>query len=66
MTKTEHFCNKCGKKLDVWDIQECFQINRPLGYGTKFDGDTLQLDLCCSCMEEIIDSCVISPIIENT
>lgn len=58
-------CNKCGKKLDVWDKQEDFTINARLGYGTKYDGDNLDIHLCCNCMETLIDECVISPITEN-
>lgn len=56
------FCNKCGKRLDIFDIQEEFCIESRLGYGTKYDGDYLRLDLCCDCMEELIDSCKINPI----
>ena len=59
-------CNKCGKQFDIWDTSEHFHIYAKCGYGTKFDGDDLELDLCCSCVEELIDNCVISPIKENT
>lgn len=59
-------CNKCGKKFDFWDTQEEFSINTQLGYGTKYDGSYLELDLCCDCMEKLIDECVISPIFDNT
>ena len=59
-------CNRCGKKFDIWDMQENFSINTRLGYGTKYDGDDLELDLCCGCMEKLIDECAISPIKENT
>lgn len=59
-------CNMCGKKFDMWDEQEDFSIRRRLGYGTAYDGDELDLDLCCGCMEKIIDECIISPIIEHT
>ena len=55
-------CNKCGKEFDIWDMQEDFSMQRNLGYGTKYDGDDLFLSLCCDCMEELIDSCKISPI----
>ena len=58
-------CNKCGKKFDIWDTQENFSVYRRLGYGTKYDGDDLELDLCCDCMEKLIDECIISPIVEN-
>ena len=59
-------CNKCGKRFDIWDTQENFSIYTRLGYGTKYDGDDLKLDLCCDCMEKLIDECIISPIKENT
>ena len=58
-------CNKCGKEFDIWDKQESFNIYRRLGYGTIYDGDDLELDLCCKCMEELIAGCKISPIIEK-
>ena len=58
-------CNMCGKKFNVWDTQEAFRIYRDLGYGTKYDGDVLELDLCCECMERLIDSCKIKPIISK-
>ena len=65
MTKNNIICNKCGKTFDVWDEHEGFGIHKHLGYGTKYDGDDLQLNLCCECMENLIDECVFSPIIEN-
>lgn len=34
----EFYCNKCGKKLDFWDVQEDFSMQRNLGYGSKYDG----------------------------
>lgn len=55
-------CNICGKTFDIWDAQENFSIDRMLGYGTKYDGDELHLDICCDCMEKIIDGCMIPPI----
>lgn len=63
----EFYCNKCGKKLDMWDIQEDFSMQRSLGYGSKYDGSDFDIDLCCGCMDELIDEmiekCVISPVI---
>jgi hypothetical protein len=60
-------CNKCGKKLDMLDTQESFRFYSKgrLGYGTKYDGCELELDLCCKCMDELIDSCSISPIVDD-
>ena len=55
-------CNKCGKIFNEWDEQEGFSFYGSLGYGMqKYDGAELELDLCCDCMEEIIDGCVVSP-----
>ena len=62
----EIVCNKCGKKFDIWDVQENFSINTLLGYGTKYDGDKLELHLCCNCIEKLVDECVVSPIKEDT
>ena len=52
----------CGKLMDYWDNQEGFSIYKHLGYGTSHDGEVLELDLCCDCMDEIIDRCQISPV----
>lgn len=57
-----NICNLCGKELDMWDMQEDFRIRRKFGYGTQYDGDDLDLRLCCSCMEMLISECVVSPI----
>lgn len=57
------YCNLCGKEMDFWDIQEEFSIQSfNIGYGSKHDGDALELDLCCDCMDELIDRCKINPI----
>lgn len=55
-------CNKCGKLFDDLDIQEELSLHTTLGYGSKYDGHTIQLDLCCDCLDELIESCKISPI----
>lgn len=58
------YCNKCGKKFDMWDEQENYSIHTTAGYGSKHDGDEIELDLCCECMDELIASCKISPVKE--
>lgn len=55
-------CNMCGKDFDLWDEQEDFSIHRNCGFGTKYDGSRINLDLCCECMEKLIDACLISPV----
>lgn len=62
MIENTIYCNLCGKKFDEWDKQEAFSIHRRCGYGTKYDGETIQMDICCECMNKLIEACVISPI----
>ena len=59
---TMKVCNLCGGEFDVFDEQEGFSIHKTCGYGTKFDGERLELDICCGCMEKLVDSCVVTPI----
>lgn len=56
-------CNLCGKLFDVFDDQHDFKIVRRLGYGSIHDGEDIELDLCCGCMDELIEKCEISPLI---
>lgn len=55
-------CNLCGRPLDEFDRQEDFSIHRYLGYGTKHDGERLNLSICCRCMDTIIDQCEVTPV----
>lgn len=57
-------CNICGHKFNFWDSQESFNIKVQAGYGTKYDGDYIDLNLCCNCMDNLIEACAISPIQE--
>ena len=55
-------CNMCGKVFDNYDEFMGFSIHRILGYGSKYDGDTLELDLCCECVDKLIEMCTVSPL----
>lgn len=55
-------CNLCGKKMDLWDTQQDFRVYTRIQYGSKYDGDDLCLDLCCACMDGLIDACKASPL----
>lgn len=59
-------CNKCGKELDVFDLNENYDFRLELGYGTIYDGEKVEIRMCCDCMEEFIDACKVSPIVSNT
>lgn len=56
-------CSYCGKKLDLFDRQENFCIQKKLGYGSVHDGESVELRFCCSCFDKIIDACIASPIV---
>ena len=58
-------CNICGKKFDILDANESFNIHKKLGYGTKYDGEILDLNICCSCMDELISKCKKNPCFEE-
>lgn len=59
------YCNKCGKKIDNYHVFIGLTATNSLGYGSKYDGDLLQLDLCTDCMDELIDACAITPVEEK-
>lgn len=58
-------CNICGKELDEADRHQCFSLYQKIGYGSKYDGMYVSIDLCSSCMDSLIDECKISPLEEN-
>ena len=57
-------CNMCGVIFNIWDMNENNTIEKTLGYGSKYDGEKIKIRLCCNCLDSLIDSCVISPIIK--
>lgn len=57
-------CNLCGKELDEVDRNLHFSMHRRIGYGSKHDGELLDLDICGKCMDAIIDQAEVSPISE--
>ena len=44
MAKAKTLCNVCGKEFDMWDEQEELGLHTRFGYGTKFDGDSIDLE----------------------
>ena len=48
-------CNRCGKEFDVYDEESGLVHTDTLGYGSKFDGDEIDLALCCDCLDEILE-----------
>ena len=52
-------CNMCGKSFDMWDDYANFGMSYEIGYGSKHDGESLDLDLCCDCFDRVMD--IITP-----
>lgn len=69
MAKGKTLCNLCGKEFDEIDKCVGFGIHTRVGYGSKFDTDDVDLDLCCECFDKFMDKlileCKINPIVEN-
>lgn len=47
------FCNRCGKELDEFDSFNNFHWDYHIGYGSLYDGDHFEIDLCCPCFDEV-------------
>ena len=55
MKKVMITCDRCGRHFDIFDEQEGFGFHYNVGYGSRHDGETVDIDLCCACFDEIID-----------
>lgn len=53
--KIEKRCTMCNKIFDEWDLQEDFSWHKWIGYGSKYDLNKLDLDLCCDCFDKVLD-----------
>mgnify|MGYP000850705870 FL=1 len=55
-------CNCCGKEMD--EIGKCgvVTISETLGYGSKYDGAHVEVDICAGCFDKLIDSMRVCPI----
>ena len=66
MAKGKTLCNVCGKEFSDYDEQEHIGLHSQIGYGSKHDGDIIDLDICCDCFDVLIDKlakqCKINPI----
>lgn len=59
-------CNFCGKTLDELDSMNARPLCiRPLGYGSIFDGSTLEMQFCNTCLDALIVACQVSPLQED-
>lgn len=55
MDEKEKCCTMCNKIFDMWDLQEDFSFSRWIGYGSKYDLNKLDIQLCCTCFDKVLD-----------
>lgn len=48
-------CNFCGKELDFWDKQNNFSFKGAVGYGSSYDGEFIEIHLCCDCFDKALN-----------
>lgn len=44
-------CNKCGAEFKYPHVGQATRVSVDFGYGSKFDGDRWEFDLCDDCFE---------------
>ena len=55
-------CNLCGNVIDPMTGRGGIHISEELGYGSKYDMDLLDMEICYECLDRIVDACRISPV----
>lgn len=51
----DKYCTMCGKLMDTWDENLNFTVDHEIGYGSKYDCHRLHIDLCCDCLDKVVD-----------
>ena len=62
-TTRQRLCNKCGMKMDLFDEQQGFVYKRQLGYGSAYDGEHVDFQLCSACIDNLLAECEVSPFV---
>lgn len=58
----EVYCNMCGKKMTGFEKSNAFNMSGVAKYGSRFDGERFEIDLCTECLDTLISKCKITPI----
>lgn len=58
-------CNRCGKELDLFDLNQSFIIHTQIGYGSIHDGEYVHYRLCSECFDKLVKESKVSPITES-
>lgn len=58
-------CDLCCKDFDEFDTQENFGLHySSVGYGSKFDGESIDVDMCCGCFDKMMENYIIPQIVK--
>lgn len=60
-------CDFCGKELNELDSQENFGFHyQHIGYGSRYDGESIDIDLCCNCFDKMMSDYVLPKMGKST
>ena len=48
-------CNCCGSEINNTQRPYGIGVHTRIGYGSKFDGQEIDLDLCSDCLDKIMN-----------
>lgn len=48
-------CNCCGKAINNQRHPYGLGVHKKIGYGSKFDGQEIEIDLCCNCLDKLLN-----------
>ena len=48
-------CTMCGKRFALHDKFADLCFEKQIGYGSVYDSERLQLNLCCECFDRLAD-----------
>lgn len=49
-------CTRCNKKFNIYDTHNGLKIKKRFGYGSKFDGDEFDINICVDCLDELVSN----------
>lgn len=58
------YCNVCGQQIGAFDKHNCLSFSKVLGYGSKYDGEFIDIDICPHCFDKLIEKMVIKPFMD--
>lgn len=58
-------CTLCGKEFDMWDEQENFGFHYYIGYGSKFDTQKIDVNMCTDCFDKMLEEYILPKCKEN-